>query len=538
MTRCWNADDFQGELTKLFRASDQMRAALEQLAPKPNAENERKALEDRVKYWLECHTRDFCLDHLLAALNWQLSPSLDAQEYITANLVIEQSPDPGGRVRIRDELSERSRRMDYLGHDRATDEPLLVVEAKRPSVSLPGTTPSLASPEAHDVGRDIAKALRKLKAGEEIPKRLLNGDWREAIAQIRNYCRTIKEARKTWPRKAVLANGDWLIIFADPENAFGSDAGTEIQPHLILVFESRSSMLQHYALLWSQLEYSALGTVDRPVFVGQVGFVADPTMLETCSHGVRVSYTVKSTNFRRAPLLSVSPILFVRGRGGGFVQVASSADVEIPIDLDASMIEHVRTVREVGQALKRELEDRVLGGRALGLVSVQSHCADSDALRLRPLVQPLPHRDGEAFLVLTGEPSHFILEGEDFAQCPHHRFASSHADGVAQQPGPVLESGLNPKSYLVDGSRHHCTHREVFAIKREQVTEANRGRCGHRGTAVGNAFCEVWRFEEFLCCRSCVFHSVCAQAQAFALPCKDRVPVTVEGQPVLTPAES
>lgn len=35
MTRCWNADDFQGELTKLFRASDQMRAALvSRIAPR------------------------------------------------------------------------------------------------------------------------------------------------------------------------------------------------------------------------------------------------------------------------------------------------------------------------------------------------------------------------------------------------------------------------------------------------------------------------------------------------------------------------
>jgi hypothetical protein len=534
--RCWNADEFEGELTKLFRASDQMRAVLEQLAPKPNAENERKALQERVKFWLECHTRDFCLDHLLASLNWQLSPSLDPQEYITANLVIEQSPDADGRVRIRDELSERSRRMDYLGHDRATDEPLVVVEAKRPSVSLPGTTPSLASPDAHDAGRVIAKALEKLKAGEEIPKRLLNGDWREAIVQVRNYCRTIKEARNTWPRKAVLSNGDWLINFANPENAFGSDTGAEIQPHLILVFESRSRMLQHHTLLWGQLEYSTLGTVDRRILVGQVGFVADPTMLETCSHGVRVSYTVKSGNFRRAPLLSVSPVLFVRGRGGGFVQVASSFDLEIPIDRDASITEHIRAVREAGQSLKRQLEDRVLGGRTLDLVTVQSHCADPGALRLRPVVQVLSHPDGEGFLLLTGEASHFILEADEFANCPHHRFASSRADGVAQQTGPLLESVLDPKSYLIDGSPHHCTHREVFAIKREQVTEANRERCGHRGMVVGGAFCGVWRFEQFLCCRSCVFHPVCVQAQAFSLPCRDRAPVTVRGQPLQTVA--
>lgn len=532
VTRWWNADEFHDELAKRFRASDQMRAVLEQGIPKAGAENERKALEERVQFWLECHTRDFCLDHLLAALNWQVSPSLDPQEYITANLVIEQSPDADGQVRLREELSERSRRMDYLGYDRATDEPLFVVEAKRPSVRLPGVTPSVASPDGHDAGRMIARALEKLKAGEAIPKRWLNEDWREAIEQIRNYCRTIKAGRGIWPRKAALSNGDWLIVFASPENAFASDAEVDIQSHLILVFESRDSMLRHHVLLWEQLEYSALGSLDRGVLVGQVSFLADPTMLERYSHGVRVSYTVKSTNFRRAPLLSVSPVLFVRGRGGGFIQVASHADVEVPIDSDAAMADHIRAVGAAGRELKKELEDRILDGRTLDLVPVQDHCADSDALRIRPLVQPLPHPDGRAFLLLTGESPHFIHESDDFAGCPHHRFVGSRVNGLAQLQGPLVESGLDPKSYFVDGSRHHCTHREVFAIKREQVTEANRGRCGHRGTAVGGAFCEVWRFEELLCCRSCVFHSVCVQARAFALPCRDRVPVTVEGRSV------
>jgi hypothetical protein len=35
-------------------------------------------------------------------------------------------------------------------------------------------------------------------------------------------------------------------------------------------------------------------------------------------------------------------------------------------------------------------------------------------------------------------------------------------------------------------------------------------------------FCEIWKFEEHLCCRTCAFEEVCTKAEVFSgLPCKN-----------------
>jgi hypothetical protein len=50
------------------------------------------------------------------------------------------------------------------------------------------------------------------------------------------------------------------------------------------------------------------------------------------------------------------------------------------------------------------------------------------------------------------------------------------------------------------------------------MTYENLDRCGPRRGTIGQAFCEIARFEEHLCCRACAFEEVCTQAHAFHLP--------------------
>ena len=73
--------------------------------------------------------------------------------------------------------------------------------------------------------------------------------------------------------------------------------------------------------------------------------------------------------------------------------------------------------------------------------------------------------------------------------------------------------------YIVSGEIYHCAHRDVCSAKASQITVGNRGQCGPRSGQEGQAFCEIWRFEQYLCCRACVFGEVCIKAPAFRLPC-------------------
>jgi hypothetical protein len=123
-------------------------------------------------------------------------------------------------------------------------------------------------------------------------------------------------------------------------------------------------------------------------------------------------------------------------------------------------------------------------------------------------------------LVVTGDQTHYLRKEPSVPDCPHHLWAHSNAAGCAANPGPIEKRSVNPRAFFKSGEQHHCAHREVTVAKASQITASNRDRCGRRSGQEGQAFCEIWRFEEHLCCRTCAFEEVCTEAQVFVLPCQ------------------
>jgi len=534
VTFTWNSDDLRVNLTQAFRAAQAVRAVLEQAPPIDAQESPEQAIETRREIWLECHARDFVIDHILSALNWRLQPSIEAGEYIQANLVTEQRSDGTGcDVRqLKPETGDNRRRLDYFGYERETDRPLLVVEAKRPRLLLPGEPNPNLRPDAHPVSGILAEFLQNARSDTNGESQL-TAEWESAVVQLRDYCRIVA-ARAAWPARAVLTNGEWLIAFVEPGNAFAEASPESIRKHSILVFESRDHLILNCRLLWEQLAYSVLASLDRTVLPTEIPFVIDPARIESCSHGLRLSYTYKQTNFRKAPLMSVSPLLFVRSEGTTFIKVGTTWEDELPADGREPIDEHLCRVEARARVLKEDVE-RVLRCPSIPLVSVKAHCRDAEAFRNRPIVQSLPFDVGEVFLLLTGEVPHFVRIGTGFDDCTFHTHAAAKAQTVAHEETAILDSRLSPRSYFIDRSPNHCTHQAVHAMKRQPVTDDNRDRCGPRSSGPGGAFCEVWRFEQLLCCRTCTFLDVCSLARAFSLPCNNLVPLTAQRVPVPVP---
>lgn len=523
MTRCRNATEFLEQLDKIYRSAARVRAHLGQSTEHVDADSPlaERILQDRREYWLECHARNFLIDHILSALNWQLSPSIEAAEYIEANLATEHPPDSALSESPNGNTHEQRRRLDYFGYDHDSDSPLLVVEAKRPRFALCGAESPLAVPDGHPLASLIMTTLAQM-AEEEDAATTLNSEWRQALRQLRDYCRSVYAAHDSWPARAVLTNGEWLLLFASPERTFGDPPIHQGTEHWILVFESPALLLRHHEELWRQLEYAAVTRVDRPLAVEQVPFVVDPARIVSCCFGLRVSYTHKRTIYRKAPLISVSPLLFVRSSGSSFIQVECNWEDELPVDGGHDIGKHVKRVTRQAFGLKNDLEARVLH-RTIPVLPIETHSSDAAAFHALPFVRRLYHSDGSYFLILTGSLAHFIRCRSDMSACAFHTHARSRSDRVAQREAPVLRSLINPKSYFVDGDEHHCTHRAVHSVKRHPVNEDNRDRCGPRSTQNGGAFCELWGFEEYFCCRQCAFYTICSQSQTYSLPCPDLV---------------
>lgn len=164
---------------------------------------------------LEAHNRTYLINALLYSLNWRLdkSPEQDLPNLVPEVPII--SIDRG-----------TTRFLDYLGMERNEGRPLLIVEAKRLSASLP----RLKNPSKQDyVASVICQGLNGIK---------LTGDWNKWLETLRDYVRSVKNRSGQLPLRVVITNGEWLILFLDPENAFISDG--DFDPANILVWEDQT----------------------------------------------------------------------------------------------------------------------------------------------------------------------------------------------------------------------------------------------------------------------------------------------------------
>jgi hypothetical protein len=104
------------------------------------------------------------------------------------------------------------------------------------------------------------------------------------------------------------------------------------------------------------------------------------------------------------------------------------------------------------------------------------------------------------FLLATGTNSHFLLPRPTVEPCAGHIWTECHAVQENQRNAAIVARSFEPASFFTTVEPHHCAHRTVHNRRETR--------------------CHIAPFEEFLCCRACVFQAVCWTADELArLPC-------------------
>jgi len=181
---------------------------------------------------LEAHIRVYIVNALLAALNWRLN----ARPEVDLPNLVPEAP-------VKSEARGTTRFLDYFGLERQTNDPLLVVETKRPKSSLP----RLATQSEDHLSSRIPQIVSRGLAGDPVM-----GEWTEWLATLQDYVRSIHAKMQRTPRRVMLTNGDWLILFLEPEDAFCNNEPPN--PDHILVFHNRSDIEKHYTDLFRHVE--------------------------------------------------------------------------------------------------------------------------------------------------------------------------------------------------------------------------------------------------------------------------------------------
>ena len=487
MSRVRNADDFLLQYRKICNKYEQIFGPRLAEVRRIYAATPAGALSAANKENLEAHGRVYLVNSLLAALNWRLD---SRPEEGLANLI------PEAPIRSEDRGSVRF--LDYLGLESETDNPLLIVETKRPSAWLPQAfRPSYTYAEVVSVG---------------LADEPLKGEWNKWLADLKDYVCSVQCRTGNVPRRVVLTNGDWLILFLDPSDAFLKDGSHD--PNRVVVFESRNHIEKRSGELFEYLEHQHVLGETGPLTAGELPFHLAAESIEYAMHGLLLRYVEQPGVYRPAPVVKMAPVVLLRSRYGAWFGVeAPPKEYELPHQ-DIDLTRHLTEVQQAAGQLLTKVNSQL--ARSLYPLPLSKHYQDEEAFAAIPGVKEC--RRGE-FLVATGDKTHYLLPEPSVPDCPYHDWAVCNRAGVPSNPGPISVRSILPRSFFVSTEPHHCAHGDVRFAKASPVSADNRDRCGSRSGKDGQAFCEIWRFEQHLCCRACAFEEVCTQTTVFRLPC-------------------
>ena len=486
MSRVRNATEFllkfrsiQNDYLKLF-ASHIERVRLEYTGT-PSQSN--------VDIILEHHVREYVVNAVLDALNWRMDQNLKDD---LPNLIPEAS--------VRSQQTGTIRRLDYLGLEKDTDKPLLIVETKRPSAKLP---------YLHGAFNHSEVIVRGLKGQD------LGSEWNRWLADVKDYVSSVHEQTQNVPRRIVITNGDWLVLFLNPSDSF-LDTGT-FNSAAVNVFTDSLDIEGRYSELFNNLEHGSVLDKTPLLIPGELAFHLEGSTLDRVMHGLRLRYIDQSGLYKTKPVIMVAPVLFLRSKYGSWLGVENPPnEYEIP-PARGELQKHLEHLESAGRDLLNKV-NRYLG-TTLKPSPLSRHHDDEDTfLSLHGIVDCSNDACNE-YIVVTGDETHYLLQNPSIQDCPYHDWSTCNEQNVASTSGPIVKPSVELRSFFVSGEMHHCAHRDVESAKAAKITSANRMRCGQRSGQDGDAFCEIWRFEQHLCCRTCAFEKVCTKTDVFQLPC-------------------
>jgi hypothetical protein len=440
---------------------------------------------------LEHHLRSHFVDDVLRSLNWSLNVE-DAEE---PNLLAE--------LPIISADSGRTKFIDYLGLEATTATPLMIVETKRFGAPLP------QSPD--DPKKWVPAILAEALAGNND---VLTHDWPEWLEAVSTYVRSAA-ARGGVPRRAVMTDGAWIIVFTNPNATFVEGRGN---PNAIsgadIAFFSFDRIEAEHADLYELLEYQHVLGEMPPLTPAELGFHIQPEHADRIMHGVRVIFTADPGFLEPSPRIKVKPVLLLATTFGGWIVIEEPEPGEVLPTREDLLVLHLDVVRDRAERLAADVSAQF--GRAFVPVSLASHYADPNAFQPMPGVRYQTAGGGDRrFIVATGRYTHYLRPEPSVPHCPFHDWSAAH--GHADAP---RGQSVEPPSFFSSGALHYCGHRAVGQVKHSPATKMNRGRTGLRSAPEGGAFCEVWSLDQFLCCRTCAFEEVCARSELFTLPCQ------------------
>ena len=478
---------------------------------------------------------DFCLgmEKLLAGIRMELEPVTPDPYHGVGNQLVHEhdtrilffdrfltllgwSLGMGGNVREEARIkAETTRFLDYVGVNDQSRSPVLILEAK--AWDKPMVRAGTGKPQATE-RQLIVEAIRHIHANGSRGNSPVIGDWHDYLEQVAGYVRTYKSRYHHDIPCAVLASGQWLVIFKSPVRTFVDGEVTDEQFH---IFQG-NQILTDAREIFLLLNKSRLASV-APIHIRPAQLRHHLTAANTAAayHALLVRYeSMGATVFAKMPQILVYPALMLQRDDGTIFTVI---DRERPnyMNLDradenghASLTTHLAAVADEAAQLLQTCSQELgmdltpfdlsdFPGFAIGTTNTGDEMLPLGR-ESKAVVRPFGCVADE-WIIVTGTQTHYLLPQPEI-NCRYHAWNECRADGRQIGTSAVgTPSTETPRSFFTDGHFYHCAHTTVDDRRSER--------------------CQIAPLDMRTCCRACGLQTVCwSDAEAGQLPCGSKPP--------------
>lgn len=467
-------ENFRREIGKLQEQYERALAEIEKAEARQKG-IEWEALKGKGRQIaVEAQVRKYLLDPILNALGWETDTA--------AQMVVEDGLDPVGGQEDSD--AER-RRLDYHGRVNKGGRSLLIVEAKRPSISLPRNDDS-------SVSKLIALALRSTKKSSGSP---VSAEWGEILTSARDYSNRVMTSSNAAPMRFVISNGEWFVIFRDVGATLLSNNPEALE---IVLFTGLDDVLARSDEFCRLLGYQDLSGYVPPQHPGALSDFVPQGEEAVCARVVDVFY---GQHGDRQPILSMRVAIWVRTPKGAWILFQKRYEKDfVLLSDDGSILRKAMTqlktrAGELLSDLSRQRKVRFANRLELEALPPRTLLADTLSDNTSIFIEQIGK---DQYRLLTTEEVQYLIEDPTFKRCPGHDWGTCKKQGNAVGERAITAQNCEPPSFFPSGSLFHCAHAAIHSYRRDK--------------------CLLLAFEQYFCCRQCAFLDHCWPDKS-SMPC-------------------
>ena len=445
---------------------------------------------------IEAHARAYFINPMLAALGWDVSRP--------ENIVIEDGQN--GAAAAED---EHRCFLDYHGRELAGDDAvsLLLVEAKRPSKSLP-------SPGREGVAERIRMTLEAINSGNK-PGREVSAEWATWLTDLVRYVARLSSNYGHTPSSVLITNGDWFVVFTSVDRSLRSP---DVRMSDILVIENQEAAIAKAESLYRLLAYSELSTKVPPQHPAALSNYVNGANRVGCVFRCEISYT---RHGQTQPAIGIKVGALVEGARGGWVRFELQHNPEYVVLRQDHIVSDISLIRDRALGLVEALRRHIPAGTELDLIPASRYESRFDGStqqaptdlggqidfaeeNVETLFKTLNPTANPIYDMVTGDRPGFIERRPQYDVCDGHDWKTCSSSGNQHGTTPMVAASVQPRSFFTTGSPFHCAHEAVHQLRKNK--------------------CIISELEEYMCCRQCAYFERCWTDGGAALPCTERQP--------------